>query len=702
MRLIQHLLGISCAVTLLLCQSTPAFSQEKPDMPAKEKAAADLPIQQVVMFSSGVAYFEHGGEVEGNAQVEMKFNVEDVNDLLKSMVLRDLDGGKISTVSFGSKDPITRTLQTFSIDLTNNPTMGDLLSQIRGEKIILDAPTKVQGIILGVETRRINVEDTAVEKQFLNLLTEAGLRSINLDKVGRIQLADKKLDSELRQALMVLAAGHSTDKKAVTLNFLGDGARQVRVGYIQESPVWKTSYRLVLGDDEKPLLQGLAIVENTTEDDWKEVDLTLVSGRPISFVMDLYQPLYVNRPVVQPELYASVTPRIYDQSLSGADADFARANLNFDKSKSDSYANAVNGRPSSGAFGAEMQEQARRQVEVDGLKQLSESLQVASQGGDVGELFRYQIATPVSLERGRSAMLPIVNDSVEAEKVSIYNANVHAKHPLNGLRLTNTTDLHLMQGPVTVFDGGAYAGDSRIADLQPKTERLMSYAMDLDVEVAPESKSNPNKLVKVIIDKGTLQVSTKYTRQTDYIVKNSGKAEKKVLIEYPLDSSWSLVTPKEPEEKTRDMYRFAVNAAPGKPATITVKEEKTTRSDTYLNNLADSTIQYYISNEGDVISEEVKTALAEVIKRKLEINQVVNARNEFNRQIEVVSKEQNRIRQNMDQLPRDSELYRRYVTKFTTQEDEVETLRDKVTKSIEEEQKLKDSLSKYLAGLKVS
>ena len=96
----------------------------------------------------------------------------------------------------------------------------------------------------------------------------------------------------------MLATAHSTDKKTVTLNFLGDGKRPVRVGYIQETPIWKTSYRLVLKDKEQPFLQGWAIVENTTEEDWDDVDLTLVSGRPISFIMDLYQPLYVQRPVV--------------------------------------------------------------------------------------------------------------------------------------------------------------------------------------------------------------------------------------------------------------------------------------------------------------------------------------------------------------------------------------------------------------------
>src|SRR6185437_3457087 len=174
------------------------------------------------------------------------------------------------------------------------------------------------------ETRKQKAgEHETVETEFLNLLTDEGLRSLPLAGVARIKLLNEELDRELRQALTVLALGHASDKKSMTLNFLGDGKRAVQVGYIQETPIWKTSYRLVLDDEAKPLLQGWALVENTTEEDWKQVSLTLVSGRPISFVMNLYQPLYVPRPVVEPELFASLRPQTYGQDLDQASAEFA-------------------------------------------------------------------------------------------------------------------------------------------------------------------------------------------------------------------------------------------------------------------------------------------------------------------------------------------------------------------------------------------
>jgi hypothetical protein len=676
---------------------------------AQEKGkAADIPVKRVVMFSSGVAFFEHAGKVEGNASVDLKFNVKDINDLLKSMVLQDLGGGRISTVSYGSREPITRTLGTFSIDLTRNPTLGDLLQQIRGEQIEIDAPTKVTGTILGVETRKVPVGDQVVEEKFVNLLTTEGLRSISLGNVGRIKLSNAKLDAELRQALTVLAMGKDSEKKTVSLSFLGAGNREVNIGYIQEAPIWKTSYRLVLSDDEKPFLQGWAIVENTTEADWDNVTLTLVSGRPISFVMDLYQPLYVTRPEVKPELYASLRPRTYEQDLASAEGEFRRAAdyAPAEKAKAFAEANrglaapaaAAPGKPNDYAFGARAG-LADAKADSNYRMDLQRGGQSVAQAADVGEMFRYQIAAPVKLQRSQSAMLPIVNESVSGEKVSIYNESQHAKHPLNGLKLKNTTELHLMQGPITVFDDNAYAGDAQIQDLQPGTERLISYAMDLDTEVAPSNKQEPQALTTVRISKGTLHTSHKHVRTKSFLVKNSGKKSKKVLIEHPLQQPWTLVSPKEPGEKTRDQYRFAVTADPGKPTTLDVKEEHTSNEQVAITNLDSNTIQYYLN--ATVVSEDVKKALREVIMRKAVIAQAVAKRQELERQVAVIDQEQKRIRDNMAQLPKESDLFRRYVTKFTQQEDTIEGLRTQITASLAEEQKLRQSLDAFLIGLEL-
>jgi len=688
-------------VIALFAAHTVALSSAR----AQEKADDPLPLKKVVLYNAGVGFFERRAEVEGNVKVELQFNAEDINDLLKSMVLQDLGGGKISSVNYASLDPITKTLKTFAIDLTNNPTLANLLDQVRGEQVEIEAPNRITGTILGVESREqpVGDKDRVVKAEFLNLLTDGGLRSFPMATISRIKLIEPKLDAELRQALKVLALGHATDKKTVSLSFEGEGKRPVRVGYIQQSPIWRTTYRLVLSDKKPPFLQGWALVENPTEEDWRDVSLTLVSGRPISFVMDLYQPLYVSRPVVENELFSSLRPQVYNQDLQRRAGEFAaKAAQPMQRMlRRDARRGGMGGGQAPAADAdydmPTPEAEVALGVQLQNQLNLQRGVEAVAQAGDVGELFQYKIEAPVSLPRQQSAMLPIVNGAVQGEKLSIYNPRVQAKHPLNGLRLKNSTDLHLMQGPITVFDDNTYAGDARIEDLPPGSERLISYALDQEVEVAPEMKSAPEQLTSVRIAKGTLTATRKYQRTQTYTVKNSDKHDKKVLIEYPYDAGWKLVEPKEPAEKTRDLYRFVVTAEPGKPASLNIVEEQTISQEVALTNLTDDAIVLY--QRSTVVGEPVKKALAEIVKRKHELQQLLNSRQERTQLIDSITQEQGRIRENMGRLDRNSELYSRYVKKFSEQEDQVEKARgqiEELNRQINEQQK---ALDEYLLGL---
>ncbi len=294
------------------------------DVPAIQ--VTQLPIGQVVLFSSGVGYFQREGSVEGNARVDLSFPVSDINDLLKSMVLRDLDGGHISTVSYDTNAPIERTLKSFAINLTAIRPLRQILNQARGEKVEVvlqqtnaTQPGTLTGTVIGCEKQKqaVGGKDT-VEVELLNLWCADGMRSLKLPEVQRVRFLNPMLDSEFKKALETLALSHDTQKKSVASTSWAKASVRCEVGYVVENPIWKTSYRLVLGKqnkENKPFLQGWAVVENPTDEDWKDVRMALVSGRPISFQMDLYQPLYVQRPVVEPELFASLRPVAYSGGM---------------------------------------------------------------------------------------------------------------------------------------------------------------------------------------------------------------------------------------------------------------------------------------------------------------------------------------------------------------------------------------------------
>lgn len=283
--------------------------------------SVELPLRKVVMFNSGLGYFEHETRISGTVEIELKFSNADINDLLKSLVVQDMGGGHITAVSLPSRTPLSEQLSNFSIDLTSHPTLAELLHQLRGEAIQLDG--KTTGTIIGVELKPHQTNAQVVNREVLNVLTDKGLRGIPLDSVSEISLVNEKLNTELREALKLLVANRRADKKTVRLKFTGDGERTVRIGYIRETPIWKTSYRIVLGADKPALLQGWAILENASDVDWEQVALTLTSGRPVTFQMDLYRSLFVERQEVAPSVPPSLLSRVYSPALEQLDMDKA-------------------------------------------------------------------------------------------------------------------------------------------------------------------------------------------------------------------------------------------------------------------------------------------------------------------------------------------------------------------------------------------
>jgi uncharacterized membrane protein YgcG len=719
------------AAGLMLVAGAELFGQEKtkeqPKKPEPAVGEQPLPLKRVVLFSSSVGFFEHGGSVEGNQQIEFTFKTEDINDLLKSMVVQDRGGGFITSVNYGSPDPLTRTLRTFTIDLTDSPTLAEIFHQLRGHEVKLETPTAITGTIVGVEQRQVaSGGDKLVPVEVVNVRTNEGLRSVRLDTISRTQFTSAKIDKEFQTALDLIAGQHASDQKRVKLDFRGAGKRQVDVGYIQEAPVWKTTYRLVLNDKEAPFLQGWAIVENTSTQDWSDVQLSLVSGRPISFLMDLAQPLYMTRPFVVPELHASLSPKVYDQDLASREQEFRGA--------AGGAAGGMGGGGfgggggsfgggGSGMFGGGGTGRPRPLVTsvvpvVDGDPEekntldLAQGVQSAAAGGDVGELFRYSIKTPVTLPRNESAMLPIVNAAVKGEKLAIYNPAVHAKHPLAGLKLTNTTDLHLLQGPVTIFDDGEYAGDARIEDISPGSTRLISYALDLETEIAVEVKPEERVITKLQISKGGLHVQQKFTRETIYTVKNSSQEAKQLLLERPISPEWKAVKP-EPDEKTRSLQRFRVTAAPGKPAAVVILDERETTGEIVLANLLADEMTIY--TKLPIAKPQLIKAFEQVLQARTKVTTVAESIAAQDLQANMLAQDQERIRRNLQALPSirtnelvseenkkaTNELLNRYIKRLGELDAEIEKARSTRLTLDQEHQRAKQALEKLLAELVV-
>jgi hypothetical protein len=679
-----------------------------------------LPIGQIVLFSSGVGYFQREGTVEDSARVDLSFPVQDINDLLKSMVVRDHDGGVVSTVSYDSNAPVEKTLKSFAINLNGNPSFAGILSQARGEKVEVvlqqtsaTQPGTLNGTVVGIETQhQAAAKDGAVSVEFLNLWCTDGMHSVKLNEVQRIRFLNPVLDGEFRKALETLAQSHDTQKKAVSLNFVGEGKRRVTVGYVVENPIWKTSYRLVLPKDkeDKPFLQGWAVVENPTDEDWKDCRMALVSGRPISFQMDLYTPLFVPRPVVEPELFASLRPVAYSGNLNadrnGVAAalppaapeaaallalDAATEKLHEGKDRKATKAPLGDIYYAVGNANGEMKKALEQQM------QLGRGVNSVATASKLGDFFQYVIDKPVSLPRQKSALLPIVNKDVEGTRLSIYNEHTQAKFPLLGLRLKNTSGLHLMQGPITVFEGSNYAGDARILDLQPKEERLLSYAVDLGTEVNPVAASDNGRYTMVKAVKGVLHTTTKLKETKTYTIKNRNEEERKVLIEHPVRNDFKLVDEKaKPVEVASDVYRFEVKVPAGKTETQVVTEERVLNEQVQLSNFNDDQIRLFLNNP--VTSEKVRKGLKEALDLRWAVAKTQREAAEQQKQLKVITDDQTRLRANLKEMPSTAAAYQRYLDKFDAQETQIEKYQEEIKKLQETEFKQKKELEDFLAS----
>jgi hypothetical protein len=734
---------LAAAVAGIGLPTSPSFSQIKPPAPAAKPADQQaVPVKEVVLYTSGVGYFEHYGTVKGDSFTELHFKTQQINDILKSLLLEDLDGGKVSSVTYGSQEPLAHTLKSFQVDLSTAPPLSDLLAQLRGASVTATLlQGQVTGTILSVEKKQKPAGNNAVVTvPVLNLLLPGGsIRPLELDQVSEVRLDDPKLQQELVKALLAVAAARDQDSKPVAIRFNGQGERRVRIGYVVEAPVWKSSYRLVLTEDakneqppadkakapgekpagEKPAdkpvadklaehkdggkLQGWAIVENQTDSDWENVQLSLVSGRPISFIEDLYQPLFVARPVVEPELYASLRPHNYAGGMNqqmeqlASDRDEKGKDAMMFRRKAGAMAAAPAAPPPGNrAFALNAKADDGREA----LKRIdaTSSVSSAASGASVGEFFQYTVGD-VSLPRQKSAMIPIIADSVKTTRLSIYNAGVLHDHPLLGARLTNTTGKLLPQGPITVLDGGAYAGDATIEDLPNMQSRLLSYGIDQNVLVHNNDQTQTNTLVTGKVIKGVLELTHKDVFHQAYVAQNKGKTDRTLLVEHPRRQGWKLVEPAHAMESTDTLYRFEETVPADKTKTLAVQEELISSQRFAILPMDVSQIETYL--RAGPIPADVKKALQQAAKLKYAMADTQRKIQDRQTTISEITTEQNRIRENMKAVAQSSDYYQRLVKELDAQETQIQKLKVDVKELRQVLDQQRKEMEDYLANLTV-
>lgn len=678
----------------LLLAATAGLAMTVSPVLAMQDQDADLPVTGITLYRSGVGYFERQGLVDGDATVRLRFDAEQVNDILKSMIVLDRSGGRVGGVSYASNEPLERRLGSFAIDLSSSPRLKEILDQIRGARVRLGVPDgDVTGTILGTEERRQAVQGgQSVPADYVNVLTGTGLRSLPIEQVRTFEILDEDLKAELERALAALASNRADRIRSVNVDFQGRGARDVFIGYVHESPVWKTSYRLILPDASEgglPTLQGWAIVENTTDDDWRDVRLSLVSGSPVGFRMDLYEPLFVERPMLPVPAAAMLRPKSHAAGVS----QFADESAGVRRRM---LASARSG-------GAEEPSGLRLYHLRDNLTaedMAAYAPGARATGGEVGEVFRFTLDEPITIERQQSAMVPILTSAIEGRRVSIYSGQERPSHPMRGVELTNSAGLDLMPGPISVFDGPAYAGDAIIDHTPRGSDRLLSYAGDLAVRASVEDRGQ-SRVDRIRIVDGVLIRSTVTRSTTTYTFNNTDDARPRtIIIEHPVHSGWSQVEGAEPIERVGsnlNRYELRVDAGASERFRVTFE-----RSESQQFAIADTDPSTLIAQfQRDQMPADVLQMLQEAARLRAAVVDAEQAVNQLAQERRSIEGDQARLRENLRVVDRQSELHARYLTRLNEQETRLDALGEEQREAQRTAEERRAAYTAFIRNLRV-
>jgi hypothetical protein len=648
--------------------------------------AADLPVKEVVLYKHGVGFFERSGSAVAGEAVRLDFDAAEMNDVLKSLTVTER-GGKISGIRYDSQDPLSRRLSQFPFEIGGAQPLALMLDQLKGARLEMKIGAEsVAGVI--VTARVAPGGEKQAEREYVSLMMDSGeLRTFDLGAASSIRLPDPKLQQQFKDYLAAVASARSKDKRSVYIDSTATGARELVASYMIPSAVWKSSYRLIFGSAGQPTLEGWAIVDNTTGEDWNNIRLSLVSGRPISFVSQLYAPKYVQRPGAELPEDQAARPVIHEGAYEAQAKNVAAPAPALARAKVGGNAFGVAG----GAVAQDMAMAAPREIAPS-------SVNATATGEGVGELFEYRITQPVTIRGGGSAMLPFLQQPIAARKLLIYS-NHSSQNPTNAAELTNNSGKTLDGGPITVYDGGAYGGEALVETLRDGDKRLISYAVDLGTRVTEAFGSKQAIVREVHASRGILTTKLAAEETRTYTVRNVDQKAKALIIEHPLRSNYTLLNQK-PAEKTSTAYRFELQLAPGASQEFPVSEERVYDQSYSVINLTPDVIQEYVRNRS--LSDAARKQLQAIAAQKSQISENDRALAAAQKEYNDVTADEDRIRRNIQSLNSVSgqqQQVQNYARQIDAAEQQLATLRDRQAELKKKKAALESELSRLIESL---
>ena len=655
--------------------------------------AQDLALKRVMLSSGGLGYFEYEAIVDGDATLKLTVSLGQVDDVLKSLVVYD-DKGSVGGLSLPGREPLAQAFKDLPFDENSLGSPAELLQTLKGAEVTVGGSRSISGRIVSVEEDSVALPDNKgmVKRTRITLYTDRGLQQFILEDAENLQFADAALRDKVGQALVAIQGNRAKDARTIDLSMRGQGKRTVRVAYIVEAPVWKASYRLTLGADPAAArsgLQGWAVVENLSGQDWKDIELTLVSGRPVAFHQALYNAYYVTRPEVPVEIAGRLMPGI---DRGGVTADQQRAKSSLPMPAPAPYRAQQERSVSAPAMAPPPPPPAPLAAAAEQIEASDAATQV---------IFKFPRA--VSVENGRTLSILIVDRQVPAARLALYQADTAARNPLAAIRLTNDGESGLPPGIITLYErdkGGyvSYVGDARLSAFPVGETRLLAYALDEKI-IIERDVAQTDRVASGTIANGALRLSRVMRQTTVYRVRGPAKEPRQLVVVQRRLPGWTLTKPEAKDvELSEGNYRIPFQLPGGdQTQTFEVVQEQTQQQEIRLVESAAEQIRVYAqAREFDAKTREQLTRVLQLQQAAAEAQRKV-AQVDAERQ--AIVQEQARLRENLARVPANSDLQRRYLATLDKQETELEALANRRAETEKAAEAARDALRSYVSQL---
>jgi hypothetical protein len=663
-------------------------------------AQSALPIRRLTLYKHGIGIVEREGQLAGD-EVALTLRSGEVNDVLKSLLVGDRQGGRVLGVRY--ETPTDRQVRLAAVPLALSPdhSLLDLLRALRGQEVRLVVgdgaqAEEVSGRLVGID---LPPGETPLALTTVSVLDEAAdtVTTVVLDRVRRVMLRDERGAHDLR---FFLDSSRSDEAQRTITVRLSPGEHDLTVSYLVPSPTWRVGYRLVAESapastpesDGELVLQGWGLFDNTWEEDLDEVDVTLVAGQPISFVYDLAASRVPRRPVVHDVARVAAAPVEFEGVVGegavppAADVPAAASAHNVGTPAMRLAPRPHVPAPASAARAPSIEEMARQEI--------------AASGSELGELFQYHVTAPVTVRRGDSAMAPILQARLPYRRELLFNERKLPLHPVAALRFQNRSGAVLERGPITVYEDGAYRGEALVPFAKEGDDVYLAFAVELGIRVTTTTAHSVETVAIGIAD-ALLHIKQATVIRVTYRLANTLPAPCTVTVEHPITPNFELTATRPPDARTADVYRWNLACSPREVTLFRVEERHYTWQTQRLLDYSYAALQEYLSERW--LDNATLAQIAPILQARSRIDHNEREIAALMAERDALYKRQEHLRKNMAALGTagdEGTLRARAVGQLRAGEDRLDAIDGRIAALKDENSRLQEEIGARLSALR--